>query len=49
MLFPGSLHMNVPEFIGLKNSEIIKQVLLKEAVQTGETSGGCFLLKLSAF
>lgn len=48
MLFPGTLHMNVPEFISLRNSEIIRPVSLKEAAQTGETSGGWFLLKLFA-
>lgn len=40
--------MNVPEFISLRNSEIIRPVSLKEAAQTGETSGGWFLLKLFA-
>lgn len=42
MLFPGILHMTVPEFISLRNSEIIRHVLLKEAPQTGETLGGWF-------
>lgn len=47
-IFPGMLHMNVPEFISSRNSEPIHHVSLKEALQTGETSGEWFLLKLFA-
>lgn len=42
MLFPGTLHMNVPEFISLRHGELICHVSLKEALQTGETSEDWF-------
>lgn len=48
MLFPGTLHMNVPEFISLRHGELICHVSLKEALQTGETSEDWFLLRLFA-
>lgn len=40
--------MNVPEFFGLRNREIIGYVSFKEAQPTGKASGGWFLIKLFA-
>ena len=30
VMFPGTLHMRVPEFVGLRNREIIRYASFKE-------------------